>query len=338
MIDVSTKYLGLNLNGPIVFSSTPLSESIENVRRMEDAGASAIILTSLFEEQLSLESRALDEDLSRGTESFAESLGYLPDLNDYRMSHEVYLDHIRRCKEAVKIPILANLNGATSGGWVRFAKESEQAGADGIELNTFALATDRSQTAAEIEIQLLELVTSVCQAVKIPVAVKLAQNFTSLPHLCAKLEDAGAAGVNFFNRFYQPDFDIETLEVRPTLHFSTPSELLPRLHWAAILFGHLNIDIGITGGVHSAEDVIKCIMAGGNVAMMCSALHIHGIDHIGRVLSDLQYWLEKREFSSLSETRGCLSRRSVPDVSPFDRGNYIKTLSSYSLRQTVAAF
>jgi len=338
MIDVSTKYLGLKLNGPIVVSSTPLSESIENVRRMEDAGASAIVLTSLFEEQLALESRALDEDLSRGTESFAESLGYLPDLNDYRMSHEIYLDHIRRCKEAVKIPIMASLNGVTTGGWVRFAQESEQAGADAIELNTFALATDRSQTSVELESQLLELVSSVCLAVKVPVGVKLSQNFTSLPHLIAKLEDAGAGGVVLFNRFYQPDFDIEALEVRPTLHFSTPSELLPRLHWAAILFGHLNIDIAITGGVHSAEDVMKCIMAGGNIAMMCSALHIHGIDHIGRVLSDLQYWLEKREFTSLSQTRGCLSRRSVPDVSPFDRGNYIKTLSSYSLRQTVAAF
>jgi dihydroorotate dehydrogenase (fumarate) len=338
MIDVSTKYLGLKLNGPIVVSSTPLSESIDNVRRMEDAGASAIVLTSLFEEQLALESRALDEDLSRGTESFAESLGYLPDLNDYRMSHEVYLDHIRRCKEAVKIPIMASLNGVTTGGWVRFAQESEQAGADAIELNTFALATDRSQTSAELESQLLELVTTVCQAVKVPVAVKLTQSFTSLPHLAAKIEDAGASGVVLFNRFYQPDFDIEGLEVRPTLHFSTPSELLLRLHWAAILFGHLNIDIAITGGVHSAEDVIKSIMAGGNVAMMCSALHIHGIDHIGRVLSDLQYWLEKREYPSLSQTRGCLSRRSVPDVSPFDRGNYIKTLSSYSLRQTVAAF
>jgi dihydroorotate dehydrogenase (fumarate) len=338
MIDVSTKYLGLKLNGPIVVSSTPLSESIENVRRMEDAGASAIVLTSLFEEQLALESRALDEDLSRGTESFAESLGYLPDLNDYRMTHEVYLEHIRRTKDAVKIPICASLNGVTSGGWVRFAQESEQAGADAIELNTYALATDRSQTSYELEAQLLELVENVCKAVKVPVAVKLSQSFTSLPHMAAKLEDAGAAGVVLFNRFYQPDFDIEALEVRPTLHFSTPSELLPRLHWAAILYGHLNIDIAITGGVHSAEDVIKSIMAGGNVAMMCSALHIHGIDHIGRVLSDLQYWLEKREFSSLSETRGCLSRRSVPDVSPFDRGNYIKTLSSYSLRQTVAAF
>jgi dihydroorotate dehydrogenase (fumarate) len=338
MIDISMQYLGMKLSGPIVVASTPLSESTDNVRHMEDAGASAIVLTSLFEEQLALESRALDDDLSRGTESFAESLGFLPDLKDYRMTHEVYLEHLRCAREAVAIPIMASLNGATTGGWVRFAKDMEQAGAHAIELNTYALATDRSQTSTELELQLLDLVSSVCQAVKVPVAVKLSQSFTSIPHLAARLQDAGAAGIVLFNRFYQPDFDIEALEVRPTLHFSTPSELLPRLHWAAILYGHLGIDIGITGGVHSAEDVLKSIMAGGSVAMMASALHIHGIDHIGRVLADLCYWLEMREYTSLAETRGCLSRRSVPDTSPFDRGNYIKTLSSYSLRQTVAAF
>jgi dihydroorotate dehydrogenase (fumarate) len=338
MIDFSTKYLGLKLSGPLVVSSTPLSESIDNVRRMEDAGASAIVLTSLFEEQLELESRALDEDLSRGTESFAESLGYLPDLDDYRMTQEVYLEHLRRAKSAVAIPILASLNGATPGGWVRFAKDMEQAGADAIELNTYALATGRGQTSAELEIQLLDLVAAVTEAVKVPVSVKLSRSFTSLPHLIARLEDVGAKGVVLFNRFYQPDFDIETLEVRPTLHFSTPSELLSRLHWAAILYGNVNIDLAISGGIHSAEDVLKGIMAGAGITMMASALHIHGIEHIGRVLSDVRYWLEKREYASLWETRGCLSRRSVPDTSPFDRGNYIKTLSSYSLRQTVAAF
>jgi dihydroorotate dehydrogenase (fumarate) len=338
MIDFSTSYLGLKLKGPIVVSSTPISESVENVCRMEEAGAAAIVLTSLFEEQLALESQTLDDDLSRGTDSFAESLGYLPDLSDYRMTHEGYLDSIHRSKASVNIPIMASLNGASTGGWLRFAKEMEEAGADAIELNTYALATDSSQTSTGLELQLLELVDSVCRAVKIPVAVKLSQFFTSIPHLVARLEDAGARGVVLFNRFYQPDFDIETLEVRPSLHFSTPSELLPRLHWAAILYGHTNIDIAITGGVHSAEDVLKSIMAGGNVAMMASALHVHGIEHIGRVMADLQYWLEKREYTSIAETRGCLSRRSVPDTSPFDRGNYIKTLSSYSLRQTVAAF
>ena len=338
MTDISMQYLGMKLSGPIVVSSTPLSESIDNVRHMEDTGAAAIVLSSLFEEQLALESRALDEDLSRGTNSFAESLDYLPDLKDYRVTHEGYLEHIRRAREAVNIPIFASLNGATSGGWVRFAKEMEQAGAHAIELNTFALATDSSQTSAALEQQLLELVSSVSKTVSIPVAVKLKRSFTSLPHLCAQLEDAGAHAVVLFNRFYQPEFDIETLEVRPTLHFSTPSELLPRLHWAAILYGHLKGDIAITGGVHSAEDVLKAVMAGGSIAMMASALHIHGIDHIGRVLADLRYWLEKREYTSLAETRGCLSRRSVPDTSPYDRGNYIRTLSSYSLRQTMAAF
>lgn len=338
MIDISMPYLGMNLNGPIVVASTPLSDSIDNIRRMEDAGASAIVLTSLFEEQLALESRALDEDLTRGTDSYAEALDFLPEQNDYRMSHDVYLEHLRRAREAVKIPILASLNGATPGGWVRYAKDVEQVGAQAIELNTFALATDGLQTSAEIEQQLLALVDSVCRAVKVPVAVKLSQSFTSLPHLAGQLEAAGARGLVLFNRFYQPDFDIEGLEVRPTMHFSMPSELLPRLHWAAILYGHVKADIGITGGVHSAEDVLKAMMAGGSVAMMASALHIHGIDHIARVLADLHYWLEKREYTSLQQTRGCLSRRSVPDTSPYDRGNYIRTLSSYSMRPTVAAF
>jgi dihydroorotate dehydrogenase (fumarate) len=338
MIDFSTQYLGLKLSGPIVVSSTPLSDTTDNVRRMEDAGAAAIVLASLFEEQLILESKTLDDDLSRGTESFAESLDYLPDLSDYRMTHEVYVEQLRRAKDAVSIPILASLNGATTGGWIRYARDMEQAGADAIELNTYALATDSSHTSAEMEGQLLELVAAVTAAVKVPVSVKLSQNFTSLPHLVAGLEQAGARGVVLFNRFYQPEFDIESLEVRPTLHFSSPSELLPRLHWAAILYGNMKSDLAITGGVHSAEDVLKSIMAGAGIAMMASALHIHGIEHIRRVLNDVQYWLEKREYASLWETRGCLSRRSVPDTSPFDRGNYIKTLSSYSMRQTITAF
>jgi dihydroorotate dehydrogenase (fumarate) len=338
MMDFSTQYLGLKLSGPIVVSSTPLSDSTDNIRRMEDCGAAAVVLHSLFEEQLILESKTLDEDLSRGTESFAESLGYLPDLYDYRMTHEVYLEHIRKAKETVKIPILASLNGATKGGWVRYARDTEQAGADAIELNTYALATSTSQTSTEMEQQLLDLVGAVTSAVKIPVSVKLSPFFTSLPNLVAGLEKAGARGVVIFNRFYQPDFDIEALEVRPTLHFSTPSELLLRLHWAAILYGNTNVDLAITGGVHSAEDVLKSIMAGAGIVMMASALHIHGIEHIRRVLNDVLYWLEKRDYETLWETRGCLSRRSVPDTSPFDRGNYIKTLSSYSMRHTVAAF
>ena len=338
MVDFATQYMGLKLSGPLVVSSTPLSESVDNVRRMEDAGAAAVVLSSLFEEQLMLEAKTLDEDLERGTESFAESLGFLPDLGEYRMGQDVYLEQLRKVKAAVKIPVLGSLNGATPGGWVRYAGEIEQAGADAIELNTFALATDPTEASTEIEKRLVELVKMVTTSVKVPVAVKLSQNYTSIPNVVAKLEEAGARGVVLFNRFYQPDFDIEALEVRPTLHLSTSSELLSRLHWAAILYGHTNLDIAVTGGVHSAEDVLKSVMAGAGVAMMTSALHIHGIEHIGRVLADVRYWLEKREYSSIAETRGCLSRRSVPDTSPFDRGNYIKTLSSYSMRQTLAAF
>ncbi len=338
MTEISMQYLGMKLSSPIVVSATPLSESIANIRHMEDAGAAAIVLASLFEEQLTLESRALDEDLSRGTESYAESLGYLPEMGNYRMAHEGYLDHVRRAREAVKIPIIASLNGATPGGWVRFAREMEAAGAHAIELNTFALVTDGRQTSTQVEDQLVELVGRVVKEVTVPVAVKLSQSYTSLPHLCGRLEEAGARAVVLFNRFYQPDFDIETLEVRPTLHFSTPAELLPRLHWAAILFGHLEGDISITGGVHAAEDVLKAVMAGGSVVEMASALHLYGIDHIRRVLGDLRFWLEQREYATLAETRGCLSRRCVPDTSPYDRGNYIKTLSSYSLRQTKGAF
>ena len=338
MIDLSMQYLGLKLSGPVVVGSTPLTDKPANLRQMEDCGASAIIFPSLFEEQLDLEAQTLDADLSRGTESFAESLHYLPEQSDYRMSHEVYLEHLHRASHGLEIPVIASLNGNTPGGWIRYAIDLERAGAAAIELNTFALATDASQTSEIIENQLVELVGSVCRAVKIPIAVKLSQNFTSLPSLVARLETAGAAGVVLFNRFYQPDFDIEALEVKPTLHFSTSSELLPRLHWAAILYGHIKGDIGISGGVHSAEDVLKAIMAGGSMAAIVSALHIHGIAHISRVLDDLRAWLEKRDYTSLSETRGCLSRCSVPDTSAYDRGNYIKTLSSYSLRTRTPAF
>ena len=331
MIDFSTEYLGLKLKGPIVVSSTPLSESVDNLHRMEEAGAAAVVLPSLFEEQLILEANALDADLERGTNSFAESLDYLPDSGNYRMTEEVYLQHLRRAKNAVKIPILGSMNGITPGGWVRYAKEIEQAGADALELNTFALATNRSHTSADLELQIIKLVEQVTKSVRIPVAVKLSPTFTSLPFMASCLADAGARSLVLFNRFYEPDFDIETLEVRPTLRFSTSAELLTRLHWTAILFGQVKTDFAITGGVHTAEDVLKSIMAGANVAMMTSALHLHGIEHIGRVMADLVLWLEKHEVASLATTRGSLSRRSVPDTSPYDRGNYIKTLSSYSL-------
>ena len=334
MIDLTTQYLGLKLKSPLVASSSPLTESTENIQRLEAAGAAAVVLPSIFEEQLTLESNALDSDLSRGTESFAESLSYFPAYASYRQGQDAYLSHIHRAKSVAGIPVLASLNGATSGGWVQFAKEIEQAGADALELNTYSLPTDPRITSAAIEDGIVDLVRKVRQSTKLPIAVKLSPQFTSIPHLAAKLDKVGADGIVLFNRFYQPDFDIENLNVTPRLTLSRPEELLLRLHWTAILYGDLNADIAVTGGVHSAEDVLKAIMAGGQVAMLTSVLLMHGIAQLDTIQCDLLRWMEEHEYQSIRQMRGSLSRRSVPDVSPFERGNYIKTLSSYTLRRT----
>src|ERR1017187_4452202 len=274
MVDLSTEYMGLSLKSPLVASSSPLTEALENIQRLEEAGAAAVVLPSIFEEQLALESDALDRDLSRGTESFAESLSYLPAYEDYRQGQDVYLGQIRRAKSACSIPILASLNGATARGWVRFAREIEQAGADALELNTYSLATGPAETSAAIEKELVTLVRQVKEATSIPVAVKLSPQYTSIPHLAMELDRAGADALVLFNRFYQPDFDIEELNVIPKLTLSRPEELLLRLHWVAILYGDVRADLAVTGGVHSAEGVLKSIMAGAQVAMTTSAVSI----------------------------------------------------------------
>jgi dihydroorotate dehydrogenase (fumarate) len=334
MIDLTTEYLGLKLKSPLVVSSSPLTDSPEKVQRLEEAGAAAVVLPSIFEEQLTLESNALDRDLSRGTESFAEALSYFPAYESYRQGHDTYLNHIRRAKGVAGIPVLASLNGATSGGWVSFAKEIEQAGADALELNTYSLPTDPSVTSDQLEEGIIELVRQVKASTKIPIAVKLSPQYTSIPNLAARLNKIGANALVLFNRFYQPDFDIENLDVTPTLTLSRPEELLLRLHWTAILYGDLSAEIAVTGGVHSAEDVLKAIMAGAQVAMMASELLANGIPRLATIQSDLLRWMEEHEYQSIRQMRGSLSRRSVPDTSPFERGNYIKTLSSYTLRRT----
>jgi len=333
MINLATEYLGLKLKGPLVVSSTPLTEPLANCKRLEESGASAIVLTSLFEEQLALEARALDSDLERGTESHAESTSYLPDYSDdYRTTQDVYLNHLRSVKETVGIPVIGSINGATPGGWVRFAQDVEQAGADALELNTYSLAIDANVPGEKVEQQLLDLVAQVRGSVKIPVAVKLSPQYTSIPNLARKLDATGVNALVLFNRFYQPDFDLEEMGVKPRLKFSTPDELLLRLHWTAILYGHLKADLAITGGVHSGLDVIKSVMAGASVAMTASALHLYGVEHIATVLTEVREWMEKNEYASLRQMRGALSRQAVPDSSPFERGNYIKTLSSYTMR------
>ncbi|HEY0307280.1 MAG TPA: dihydroorotate dehydrogenase-like protein [Acidobacteriaceae bacterium] len=333
MVDLSTDYLGLKLKSPVVVSSTPLSDSSDNVQRMEDHGAAAVVLSSLFEEQLDLESRALDRNLTRGTESFAEALTYLPDYDEYRATQDAYLAHLVQVKNLVAIPVLASINGVTPSGWVKFAQDVESAGADALELNTYSLAINPTIPGKEIEKQLVELVRRVRQSIKIPLAVKLSPQFTSIPNLAAQLDAAGANSLVLFNRFYQPDFDIEALDVMPRLAFSRSDELLLRLHWIAILYGNVKADLAVTGGVHTADDVVKGIMAGAKVAMIASELHQGGIDQLQEIHDRLTQWMEEHEYASFDTMRGALSRRSIPDASPFERGNYIKTLSSYTLRQ-----
>jgi dihydroorotate dehydrogenase (fumarate) len=340
-MDLTTSYLGLKLKSPLMASSSPLTESLENIQRLEEAGAAAVVLPSIFEEQLTLDSNAQDRDLARGSESSPEAISYFPEQEDVRHGQDVYLNQIRRAKSACSIPILASLNGATASGWVRFAKEIEQAGADALELNTYSvaaghysLAAGYSETSATIEKGVVELVRQVKAATQIPVAVKLSQQYTSIPHLAKELDGVGADGLVMFNRFYQPDFDIETLEVRPKLVLSRPEELLLRLHWIAILYGDVRADLAVTGGIHSAEGILKSIMAGAQVAMTTSSLLAKGISHLTTMQTDMIRWMEEHEYKSIQQMRGSLSRRAVPDPSAFERGNYIKTLSSYTLRET----
>jgi dihydroorotate dehydrogenase (fumarate) len=332
MIDLSTKYLGLALKNPLVVSASPLSQEIDNLRRMEEAGAAAVVMHSLFEEQITQESRELDAQLSHGTESFAESLTYFPDLSSYNLGPEAYLKHIANARKAVSIPVIGSLNGVSTGGWVKHAKRIEDAGAHALELNIYFIPTDPEQTGAQVEQVYEDLVRDVVAAVSIPVAVKIGPAFSAMAGFARRLERAGAAGLVLFNRFYQPDFDLENLEVVPSLTLSDPSELLLRLRWVAILFPHLRADLAVTGGVHSAEGVLKAMMAGARVAMMTSALLKHGIGHLATVRTDLLHWMEEHEYSSIREMQGSMSQRSVADPAAFERANYLKVLGSYSSR------
>ncbi len=331
-MDLTTQYLGLTLKNPVVASASPLSEDVGKIRKLEDAGAAAVVLHSLFEEQITLESVELDQRLSQATEAFAEALSYFPDLTGYNLGPEGYLEHIARAKAAVGIPIIASLNGVSKGGWICYAKGMEEAGADALELNIFTIQTDRRLTGAELEQAYCDLVREVTASVNIPVAVKLTPYFTAMANIARRLEQAGARGLVLFNRLYQPDFDLESLEVRHTLEFSTPYELLLRLHWVAILYGHVKLDLAITGGVHSDQDVLKAMMAGAQVAMMTSALLQRGIGHITAVLADLKAWMEEHEYESIRQMQGSMSQRSMANPNAFLRSNYMKVLSSYTLR------
>jgi len=299
---------------------------------MEDAGASAVVLHSLFEEQLTVESQDLDHFLTHGTESFAEALSYYPDLKTYKIGPDAYLEHIRKAKAAVKIPIVGSLNGVSTGGWISYAKKIEQAGADALELNVYYIPTDPAMSGAQVEQMYADLVRDVRASIKIPVAVKLGPYFSALASMARRLDQAGANGLVLFNRFYQPDFDLEKLAVTPNLVLSRSDDLRLRLTWVGILYGHVKADLAITGGVHTAEDAIKSMMAGARVAMMTSALLRNGIEHLGTVLAGMQAWMEQHEYVSIKQMQGSMSQKSVAEPAAFVRANYMKVLSSYAMK------
>ncbi len=326
MVDLSTKYLGLRLRSPLVVSASPLSRDIESVRQMEDAGAAAVVLYSLFEEQLRQEELDLDYHLAAGTESFAESLTYFPQPSEFHTGPGGYLDHIRKAKAATSIPIIASLNGSTLGGWTKFAGEIERAGADAIECNIYYVPTNEEKTAEEIESAYLEILRTLKSTVTVPVAVKLSPFFTNLAHMAHRLDSVGADGLVLFNRFYQPDIDLEALEIRPNVLLSTPQALRLPLTWIGILYGRVKAGLAATGGVHNAEDVIKLLMAGANVTMMCSALMRHGINHLRHVERELRDWLEAHEYESVSQMQGSLSQLKCPDPQAFERAQYMRAV------------
>jgi dihydroorotate dehydrogenase (fumarate) len=331
-IDLSTTYLGLKLKNPLVASSSPMCQDMSNIRRMEDAGAAAVVLDSLFEEQIELESTDLDRFLSESSEISAESATQLPELMHGVRGPETYLEHIRKCKEAVGIPIVGSLNGSTNGGWLHYAKQMQEAGADALELNIYYIPVDPKVSGEQVEEQYVELVKAVKAEVKIPVAVKLGPYFSSMANVAQRLDAAGADALVLFNRFYQPDFDLESLEVVPNLILSNSHELLLRLHWIAVLYGSVKADLALTGGVHSATDVVKAMMAGAKVAMMTSALLKRGITFLDTISTELLIWMGEHEYESIQQMQGSMSRNAVPQPGAFERANYMKVLNSYAMR------
>lgn len=328
-MDLRTNYMGLSLKNPLVASASPLSDSVEKIKRMEDAGASAVVMFSIFEEQLRQESAVLEYALNAGTDSFGEALSYFPAMEDYTVKPDHYLKIIEKASRETQIPIIGSLNGVTSEGWINYAKNIEQAGAKGLELNVYWIPADANLTGAEVEQRYLDIVKAVKGAVKIPVALKLSPFFSSFANFAKRVDDAGVDALVLFNRFYQPDFDLEELEVAPQLNLSTPYEIRLPLLWIAILHGRLKCSLGATRGVHSAAEVIKYIMAGADVAMTTSALLQNGIGHLSVLLRDLQAWMEAHEYASVKQMRGCLSQQHVADPSAYERANYIKVLESY---------
>lgn len=330
-MDLRTNYLGLELKNPLVASASPLARELVNIRRMEDSGASAVVLNSLFEEEINQESHALDRYLSDGTESYAEALTYFPEAPAYRaIGPDAYLEHIFRAKQAVDIPIIASLNGVSSGGWIRYAKEMQGAGADALELNIYYVPTRIDLSSAEVEQIYIDLVHDVRASINIPIAVKLSPYFSSTANMMHRLAEAGANGLVLFNRFYQPDLDLENLEVVPNLILSKSEEMRLPLRWIAILYSRVAADLALTTGVHTAQDALKAVAAGANVAMMTSEILLNGIGRFAEILAEMKLWLEEREYQSIEELHGSLSQINVAAPAAFERANYIQIVKSYS--------
>jgi dihydroorotate dehydrogenase (fumarate) len=328
-MNLKTTYLGLKLDSPLMAGSSPLANDLDMIRRLEDAGSSAIVMPSLFEEQITREQFGTIYDLEAGSESFAEATTYFARVDDLRLGPDNYLDQVRKVKAAVKVPVIASLNGVTPSGWVEFATQIQQAGADALELNLYYLATTPLETGEAVERQLLDVVRMVKACVTLPVAVKLSPFFTSLCHFAKSLEAAGADALVLFNRFYQPDLDIEALEVEPSLNLSTPSTLRLRLRWLAMLHSQIGIPMAVSGGVHTADGALKATMAGATTVQLVSALLLHGPELIETLRRDLLQWMEEHEYDSLEQMRGSLSLTKCPNPQAFERANYMRVLAGW---------
>ena len=330
MTDLTTRYMGLTLKNPIVPSASPLSRRLSGIKAMEDAGAAAVTMYSLFEEQIDIE--AMTQHLAVEQEAFmsAEATSYFPKAKDYQGGPDDYLELIRKAKAAIDIPVIGSLNGVTTGGWTRYAKLIEQAGADALELNVYLIPTRPELTSEGVENTYLEILREVKAQVKIPVAMKLSPFFSALPNMAARLDRAGADGLVLFNRFYQPDFDLEELAVTPHLVLSTSWEMRLPLRWIAILYGRINASLALSTGVDTAEDVVKAIMAGADIATMASVLLGQGVGKIGDMVAGLQQWMELHEYESVGQMKGALSQRNVADATAFERANYMKVLGSWT--------
>ena len=328
MIDLTTNYLGLRLRTPLVASASPLSQEIDGIRHLEDAGASAIVLYSLFEEQLRQESFELEHHLNEGTNSFAEAASFFPQPDEFRLGPEGYLNHIRRAKNAVSVPIIASLNCTSVGGWIEYAKLIQQAGADALECNIYSIPTDPELTSRAVEQQYLDIVKAVKAAVTIPVAVKVSPFFSNMANMAKRFDEAGANALVLFNRFYQPDINLDELEIQPNVLLSTPQALRLPLTWIGILYGRLRANLAATSGVHGPEDVIKLLMVGADVTMLCSTLLRNGVSHIRSIERGVVDWIMEHEYESVQQMKGSMSQIRCPNPSAFERAQYMKAVKS----------